>query len=72
MYSTYSPFQQQQLAEQPYQDTQRTWLAVYGPARCPALAASMELQLHRKFQLTAALDELPDGLDGVVVASEDA
>ena len=48
-------------ASQPYQDTQRTWLAVYAPGRCTALAYSMELQLHRKFRLTDSLDALPDG-----------
>ena len=72
MYSTYSQFQQLQLTGQLYQDTQRTWLAVYAPGRCRALADSMELQLHRKFRLTQTLDPLPDGLDGVVVAAEDA
>ena len=71
MYSSYSQFQQFQLASQPYQDTQRTWLAVYAPGRCTALAYSMELQLHRKFRLTDSLDALPDGLDGVVLAAED-
>ena len=72
MYSTYSQFQQLQLSTQPYQDTQRTWLAVYAPGRCASLAASLELQLHRKFQLTQSLDGLPQGVDGVVVAAEDA
>ena len=72
MYSTYSQFQQLQLTGQLYQDTQRTWLAVYAPGRCRALADSMELQLHRKFRLIQTLDPLPDGLDGVVVAAEDA
>ena len=72
MYSTYSQFQQFQLSTQPYQDTQRTWLAVYAPGRCASLAASLELQLHRKFQLVRTLDALPAGVDGVVVAAEDA
>ena len=72
MYSTYSQFQQLQLSTQPYQDTQHTWLAVYAPGRCASLAASLELQLHRKFQLTQSLDGLPQGVDGVVVAAEDA
>ena len=72
MYSTYSQFQQFQLTSQSYQDTQHTWLAVYAPGRCTALAHSMELQLHRKFRLIHSLDPLPQGLDGVVVAAEDA
>ena len=72
MYSTYSQFQQFQLSTQPYQDTQRTWLAVYAPGRCTNLAVSLGLQLHRKFQLTRTLDGLPAGVDGVVVAAEDA
>ena len=71
MYSTYSQFQQFQLTSQSYQDTQHTWLAVYAPGRCTALAHSMELQLHRKFRLIHSLDPLPQGLDGVVVAAED-
>ena len=71
MFSSYSQFQQFQLANQPYQDTQRTWLAVYAPGRCAALTCSMELQLHRKFRLIQSLDALPQGLDGVVLAAED-
>ena len=72
MYSTYSQFQQFQLSTQPYRDTQRTWLAVYAPGRCVHLAASLEYQLHRKFHLTAALEPLPAGVEGVVLAAEDA
>lgn len=71
MFSSYSQFQQFQLANQPYQDTQRTWLAVYAPGRCAALTCSMELQLHRKFRLIQSLDALPQGLAGVVLAAED-
>ena len=71
MYSSYSQFQQFQLAKQPYQDTQQIWLSVYAPGRCSALSCSLELQLHRKFRLIRSLDSLPEGLDGVVLAAED-
>ena len=71
MYSSYSQFQQFQLAQQPYQDTQQVWLAVYGPGRCTALAHSLELQLHRKFMPVHSLNALPQDLSGVVVAAED-
>ena len=71
MYSSYSQFQQFQLAQQPYQDTQQVWLAVYSPGHCTALARSLELQLHRKFMPVHSLDTLPQDLRGVVVAAED-
>ena len=72
MYSSYSQFQQIQLAKQPHQDTQQIWLAVYAPGRSASLACSLELQLHRKFRMISTLEDLPQGLDGVVLAAEDA
>ncbi len=69
MYSTYSQFQQLQLAKQSYRATRRIWLDVWAPGRCPALARSMELQLHRKIRLLRRPSEpLPDSLGSELLA----